>query len=61
MYNEHIYTAQYPFLYFFYTSGQAGWPQTFMTGTGMIRGEVKELQNVISDEITGHRSRTVRR
>jgi hypothetical protein len=33
MYNKHIYTIQHFFLYFFLTSGQAGWPRTFMSGT----------------------------
>jgi hypothetical protein len=32
MYNEHIYTMQHFFLYFFFTPGQAGWPRTFMSG-----------------------------
>ncbi len=32
LYIDHI-TTQYLFLHFYYTSGQASWPQTFMLGT----------------------------
>jgi hypothetical protein len=33
MYNEHIHNVQHFFLYLLLTSGQAGWPQTFKSGT----------------------------
>jgi hypothetical protein len=33
MYNEHICTIEHFFLYFFFTSGQAGWPLIFISGT----------------------------
>jgi hypothetical protein len=41
MYNGHIHTSHNyyyttPSLYFFYTSGQAGWPRTLMSGTVLI-------------------------
>jgi hypothetical protein len=33
IYNEHIYSSQHFFLYPLFTSGQASWPRTFMSGT----------------------------
>ncbi len=36
IYNRHIYSLQFFFLCFCLTSGQTGWPQTFMSGTSII-------------------------
>jgi hypothetical protein len=36
MYNEHTYSLQHFFLYLLFTSGQAGWPRAFMSGTFTI-------------------------
>jgi hypothetical protein len=46
MYNKHIYTTQYFSSYLFYTSGQASWPRTFMSGT---LGPCLKLVRVFTD------------